>query len=1339
MKARAICLGFSVCWWIFALGVSAQPCVPLPPGLVSWWRAESSAADTVGTNNGSIVGAMGFGSGEVGQAFVSDGHTGMVQLGNPVSLQLQNFTIEAWIARADPSLATFDASTIGALFHYGNGGYGLGLINDGTLVLTKVGVSDVRLTSASIADTAWHHIAVTKSGSTVIFYIDGAGFQAPPYNPGFNFTTSVAIAGRGDTLAQCGSGAGDELAVYNHALSQAEIQAIYNSTTSGKCTNSTGPFFFTQPADQTANVYGSASFSAIAGGTLPLTYQWRLEGTNLPGMTNASLTLFNLQAGQAGHYSLQASNAIGVTNSADALLTVNPALPCTGPPGGLVSWWRGELNAQDQVGTNQGALTGNATYGAGDVGQGFIFDGNGSGVLVGSAANLRLQDFSIEAWVQRSSPTLVSSGPGVDSVVFSFGQGGYGFGLAANGQPFLSRIGINSVIAGPIITDLVFHHLAMTKSGTSVVFYVDGTAYPAAAYNSTFTFTTAPAIGVRADSLGNSFLGTIDEVAVYNRGLAAVEISAIYNAGGDKCVGATGPSISVQPQSQTTTAGTNVTFTILAAGSSPLAYQWQFRGNNLANATNYFLNLTNVQFGLSGSYQAIVTNAYGGATSAVATLTIQSPPIINTQPQSVVLNPGSNAEFVVAVSGSPPFAFQWQHTGTNLTGGNSYSLLLTNVQTRDAGGYAVVITKNFGAATSVVATLTLRVPAGITNQPAGQIVPIGSNPAFAVVAFGTAPITYQWRLEGTNLPGATNAALLLNNVQPTNAGSYSVAVSNSLGSIVSSNAVLILTNPSCVSAPSGLAAWWQGESSAAEVVTGASGTQIGNTTYVAGKAGQAFSFNTNGAAVSVGNPTNLQLQDLTIEAWVKRTSPIFVNSSQGQASFLAYGTSGYAFGVNNDGSLFLSKVGLSNVTVPSPLVDTGFHHIAVTKSGGTVVFYVDGVAYPGTFYDPGFTFSTSAAIGARGDNLTGSFYGAIDELAVFNRALSQSEIQSIYYATSKGKCPAPPAWILQPTNRSVAAGSNATFTGAASGSRPISEQWYFSGAAISGATNPSLTLPAVTYFQAGAYSLSASNLAGSILSSNAILSLLPVSLIGNGSFENGNAGWILSDISSPLIPLAVRGSGYNSGFGFFPVAATDGSFCLTDGFDGNGPGRIRTSFDVILPPSPVTMTFSYRAAWDMQSYGGSTKSRSFSVVIEPSGGGAGLQTNIFLTADPGTANYDTGNLAGSVDLAGFSGRGIRVNFDQNIPESFTGPGFFQLDNIVLSYPPVPPFLISRSGTNVILSWPVAFSSFAAQVTTNLLSPAWTSISTNLNVRGPTNTSLTQPATSGSRFYRLKSL
>ena len=84
-------------------------------------------------------------------------------------------------------------------------------------------------------------------------------------------------------------------------------------------------------------------------------------------------------------------------------------------------------------------------------------------------------------------------------------------------------------------------------------------------------------------------------------------------------------------------------------------------------------------------------------------------------------------------------------------------------------------------------------PPGITTQPASQTVPAGSNVNFSVAATGTAPLSYQWKKDGADIPGATGVTLTLTNVQPSDAGSYTVVVSNSLGDATSDPATLTVT------------------------------------------------------------------------------------------------------------------------------------------------------------------------------------------------------------------------------------------------------------------------------------------------------------------------------------------------------------------------------------------------------------------------------------------------------------------------------------------------------------------------------------------------------------------
>src|SRR4029079_2164505 len=100
-------------------------------------------------------------------------------------------------------------------------------------------------------------------------------------------------------------------------------------------------------------------------GTPPLSYQWLYNGTNLAGATSAALTLTNVQFANAGNYSVRVTNAAGSALSSNAVLAVTPLPACLNPPPGLVSWWKAESSAADQLGGNNGTLYGNATYAEG--------------------------------------------------------------------------------------------------------------------------------------------------------------------------------------------------------------------------------------------------------------------------------------------------------------------------------------------------------------------------------------------------------------------------------------------------------------------------------------------------------------------------------------------------------------------------------------------------------------------------------------------------------------------------------------------------------------------------------------------------------------------------------------------------------------------------------------------------------------------------------------------------------------------------------------------------------------------------------------------------------------
>jgi hypothetical protein len=183
----------------------------------------------------------------------------------------------------------------------------------------------------------------------------------------------------------------------------------------------------------------------------------------------------------------------------------------------------------------------------------------------------------------------------------------------------------------------------------------------------------------------------------------------------------------------------------------------------------------------------------------------------------------------------------------------------------------------------------------------------------------------------------------------------------------------------------------------------------------------------------------------------------------------------------------------------------------------------------------------------------------------------------------------------------------------------------------------------------------------------------PMNPITNCGFETGDfTGWVATDLSSPFYPLSVSTGGVSLWSGFFATAPTEGAVSAINGFDGNGPGVISLAQDVTLPTGWVTLEFDYRGAWDLASFG-ATLDREFMVAVEPSGGGAPFEVFPILTATAGNIVNDSGALVGTVNLTAYAGQNVRINFQWDIPEDFTGPGQFEIDNVLISavQPPEP--------------------------------------------------------------------
>ncbi len=258
------------------------------------------------------------------------------------------------------------------------------------------------------------------------------------------------------------------------------------------------------------------------------------------------------------------------------------------------------------------------------------------------------------------------------------------------------------------------------------------------------------------------------------------------------------PVITTQPTNQTVAVGGSATFNVTATGSLPLSYQWYINTNNpISGATNATLTLNNVQDTNAAGYSVVITNMLGSVTSLVVSLIVIDPPIITTPPMSSTNLAGTTATFTVSASGTTPLSYQWLKNGVGMTdGGNIFgsataTLTLTNVSLSDAANYSVTVSNAAGSVTSSVVTLTVLAPPAITAQPVSLTNMVGATATFSVTVTGSPPMSFQWYFNGINpLVGGTNSTLLLTSIQTNQAGAYAVLVTNTYGSVWSSNAVL---------------------------------------------------------------------------------------------------------------------------------------------------------------------------------------------------------------------------------------------------------------------------------------------------------------------------------------------------------------------------------------------------------------------------------------------------------------------------------------------------------------------------------------------------------------------
>jgi len=532
----------------------------------------------------------------------------------------------------------------------------------------------------------------------------------------------------------------------------------------------------------------------------------------------------------------------------------------------------------------------------------------------------------------------------------------------------------------------------------------------------------------------------------------------------------------------------------LPAGSYTVGaalFGYTFVNNNFTNAVSVGPDQTSIDF--------------------LATVASTTAPTITTQPANQTVNPGSSATFSVIASGATPMTYQWRFNGANIAGATGANYTKSNVQATNAGNYSVVVNNAYGTATSVNAALSVNSPPVITAPPQGQTVIVGNSAAFTVTATGTTPLAYQWRLNGTNIAGATSSGYTRANVQPADTGNYTVVVTNILGAVTSSPAALTVNCSLVTTATAG----------------GTVSKSPNQTSYPPGTlvtltaSHPVFTFTGwSGSTSGTNNPLVVTLtSNLNITAnFASPVADLIVDNPQAIFSG-SWGTDTTAVDKYNSDYRTVASVGGSATatgTFTPTFATGGFYDVYVwtpttARGVATAPFLVSG---NGT----NLTVNVNQSTGSGGWQLLASSVPFAPGTNGFVR-LSNNAGQggnkdvvadAVRWTYSGYQTLIPPIITMQPTNVTVFAGSPAGFFVSASGSPTLSCQWRRNGSTLAGGTNDWLNLPSAQPVNAGDYTVVIANSVGSVTSSVARLTVSVSPVLSRPQIVSGAAQFTLN-------------------------------------------------------------------------------------------------------------------------------------------------------------------------------------------------------------------------------------
>ena len=930
-----------------------------------------------------------------------------------------------------------------------------------------------------------------NAGQTVSFGVVASGTGALSYQwskNGVNIDGATSSSYTSPATTSADNGAVYEAIVSNHYGWVYSSKAILRVITA--------PTVSTPPSSQTVTAGQTASFAVVASGTAPFTYQWRKNGSNIVGATSSSYTTpVTSLADNGAVYSVVVGNNAGTVTSSNATLTVAVVLITTQPASQTVN--AGQTASFGVAASGTGTLsyqwTKNGTNISGATSSSYTTPATSSAdhgaVYAVNISNAYGTVSSNNATLTVNYAPSISIQPGSQTV--NAGQTA-SFGVAATGTATLAyqwtKGGSN--ISGA--TSSSYTTPATSSADNGVVYAVSiSNAYgTVTSSNATLTVITAPTVSTQPNSqtvtAGQtaSFAVTASGTAPftyqwrkngsnisgatsssYTPVTSLADNGAVYsvvvgnNAGSVTSNNATLTVVAVlittQPASQTVNAGQAASFGVAASGTGTLSYQWTKNGSNISGATSSTYTTPVTSSADHGAvYSVVVGNNAGTATSSNATLTVNFGPSISTQPGSQTVNAGHTVSFGVVATGTATLAYQWTKNGVNISGATASTYTTPATSSADNGAvYRVTVSNDHGTVTSSNATLTVITAPTVSTQPSSQTVTAGQTASFAVIASGTAPFTYQWRKNGSNISGATSSSYTPVTSLADNGAVYSVVVGNNAGSVTSNNAtltvvaVLITTQPASQTVNAG---------QAASFGVAASGTGT-----------LSYQWTKNGSNISGATSSTY-------------TTPVTSSADHGAVYSVVVG--------NNAGTATSSNATLTVITAPT--VSTQPSSQTVT-AGQTASF---AVIASGT---APFTYQwRKNGINISGATTTSTYTTPVtvieDNGAVFTVVVSNSA-GTVTSSSATLTVNVPPAITVQPAAYTVTAGQTATFSVTATGSGTLSYQWKKNGTNITGgtgATSNTYTTPAMGYAGNGAvYSVVVSNNAGSVTSSTATLTV----------------------------------------------------------------------------------------------------------------------------------------------------------------------------------------------------------------------------------------------------------